>query len=169
MNRSDQAISAMPYTVAIINDALDIVGMLDCLLNVHGFRTVQWRITEHPNGDAEFVVDAPADAVLWDVSLPGSRSWRAFEGVARSREVAQRSIVLTTTNRHLVEGMLDNHGAHVRVITAPYDFDALVAAIVAAVTATPPGSSRAGDPSRGSSLPSHLFPVGEPLRVATSV
>jgi len=136
------ATSSRP-TVAIINDVPDIAAMLESLFVGQGCDVVSWSIGRTRSGEPCLQPGRPAAALVWDVSLPGTDSWRALELLGQASR-PHPEIVLTTSNAGLLAPTARLIKAEGRIVQAPYDLDLLIAAVRAAISpsGTPYGVSR---------------------------
>jgi hypothetical protein len=87
-------------TVAIINDAPDVAAIVECLFHAAGFQAVRWIIVGRSDG-ISLAIGPLAVVLVWDVSVPESASWKAFEALI-SRPDAGPEIILTSSNARLL-------------------------------------------------------------------
>ncbi len=134
--------AAMPdaRVVAILNTSEDIVALLSELLRSDGFRPVVGFIPDFREGRqdlAAFLREHDPAAIIWDIALPYDRNWAFFQQVSGSAAARGRRVVLTTTNKRALDGLVGPTPAH-ELVGKPYDIDVLLAAVHRATGAAPP-------------------------------
>jgi CheY-like chemotaxis protein len=118
--------------IAVINSSDDTVDMLRTCLQSHGFSRVVTAHARHfRDGDADFLkfVDEHQPALfLYDISLPYEQNWRFLQQQLSSESMQGRLLVLTTTNKRALEGLVGPTDA-LEVLGKPYDLDQIMRAV----------------------------------------
>ena len=125
-----------PITVAVVNSSEDTVAMLVSCLTTRGFPSVATaQVPDIKRGETdivEFLRTHDPRVILWDVSLPYDENWRLLQYVLRLEEMHGRRVVVTTTNRRVLEDLVGPTGAF-EIHGKPYDLDVIMSAVQRAV------------------------------------
>lgn len=127
--------------VAVINSNEDTVEMLRAYLQQNGFTSVTTgHVTDIRNGRMDFLkyVEAHDPAVIvYDISIPYEENWRFLHLLMSSEAMQGRKVIVTTTNKRVLEQLVgENTGAY-EIVGKPYDLQAIVTAVQRAAGKTP--------------------------------
>lgn len=119
--------------VAVINSSEDTVEMLRACLQQNGFTSVVTaHVTDIRSGKLDFLkfLDQHDPAVfVYDISIPYEENWRFLQLLTTSEEMAGRKVIVTTTNKRLLDKLVgQDTGAH-EIVGKPYDLQAIVDAV----------------------------------------
>jgi DNA-binding NtrC family response regulator len=118
--------------VAIVNNAVESIGLLNDVLASAGFATVEAYMIEFKRGmrdlDAFFREHRP-QAVIWDIAIPYVDNWTFLQEQVLARGFLPAScFVVTTTNRTALDMLVGSTNA-IELIGRPFDLDAIVQAV----------------------------------------
>lgn len=124
----------LPYVplVAVVNSSVDIVSLIQEVLVGEGYRVVTHASSSRLAGVAEreFLLQHQPRAVVFAVSPPYERGWAIFRML--EQEFPHFGWVVTTTNTRALEEWVGPTDA-IELVGKPFDLDALIAAVHAAV------------------------------------
>ena len=135
--------STGPVVVAVFNTSDDIVEMLRFALEYEGFIAITGHIGDMIRGSFDvqrFVAQHQPRVVIYDVAPPYERNWRFLQHLCRMPELEGRKFVLTTTNEARVREFADTEQTLHEILGKPYDIQAVVQAVKAAVAIGPESS-----------------------------
>jgi CheY-like chemotaxis protein len=128
-------------TVAVINSSEDTLELLRTCLHSHGFTSVatgQAHDIRTGQVDIAAFLGAHDPAVLiYDISIPYEDNWRFLQRLMDKPEMRGRRVVVTTTNKRVLEGLVGPACAF-EIHGKPYDIEEIVRAVERAVA---PGST----------------------------
>ncbi len=119
--------------VAVINTSEEVITMLSMALDEEGFSVVG-QLTRTVNFKREelslqqFLADHQPQVVLWDIAPPYEENWAYFQSVQQGGAFSGRGVVLTTTNKRVLEQLVGATGA-IEIVGKPYDLDQIVGAV----------------------------------------
>jgi DNA-binding response OmpR family regulator len=114
--------------VAVINSSEDTVEMLRTLLEREGWETVEAHVDDIKRGRTDFLKlleTHDPQVILWDVPPPYDQSWTFLQLVRSSRAMANRVVIVTTTNKQALERFVGPTDA-IEIFTKPYDVEILI-------------------------------------------
>ena len=119
-------------TVAILNSSADTIDMLKTCLHHHGFTSVVGaHVYDFRNGDADFrqfLEHHDPRVLIYDIAIPYEDNWRFLQELLATDAMAGRRVVVTTTNKRVLESMVGPTRAF-EVHGKPYDIDLIVSAV----------------------------------------
>lgn len=117
--------------VAVINTSVDVVALLVDVLTEEGFRATGAFVVDFRDGrddlDAHLDRHDPA-VVVWDIAVPYEENWRYFLEMRARPSLRERGLVLTTTNKRVLDAIVGPTEA-LEIVGKPFDLDAIVAAV----------------------------------------
>jgi DNA-binding response OmpR family regulator len=119
-------------TVAIFNASEDTVEMLKVLLADRGFRALGGMTDHVKSGEFDFVAFMEAqkpDALIWDIAPPYDRNWNFFKLLRTVESLKRCHVVLTTTNKHHLDGLAGVTTGAIEIVGKPYDLQAIADAV----------------------------------------
>ena len=107
--------------------------MLRACLQQNGFTALATaHISDIRNGRMDFlkfVEEHDPDVIVYDISIPYEENWRFLQLLMSSEAMNGRKVVLTTTNKRVLERLVGHDtGAH-EIVGKPYDLQAIVNAV----------------------------------------
>ena len=125
--------SRPPPVVVLINASDDTVEMVKRMLEVNGISCLtSCHFTDLKKGIinfSDFLKRNNPDVVIFDISPPYLENWRFFETMRDSREMNDRGIVLTTTNKIRLDEIVGNNSNAIEIVGKPYDLQQISNAI----------------------------------------
>ena len=119
-------------TVAVLNSSLDTIDMLKARLHYSGFPSVVGaHVYGFRTGAADirkFLEQHDPRVLIYDIAIPYEENWRFLQELLTTDVMAGRRVVLTTTNRKVLESMVGPTNAF-EVHGKPYDIDLIVSAV----------------------------------------
>ena len=119
--------------VAVINSSEDTVEMLRACLQQHGFTAVATaHVPDIRNGKTdflEFVETHDPRVIVYDVSIPYEENWRFLQLLQSSAAMEGRAVVVTTTNKRVLDRLVGEDTGAFEIIGKPYDLNAIVEAV----------------------------------------
>src|SRR5437588_13100757 len=101
--------AASPPLIAVINNSEEVVELLRLALETEGFTHVTEAVLTFKRGQhdvQQFMTEHDPHAVVWDISLPYEENWVFFRGILDSGVMEGRGLVLTTTNKRVLEELV---------------------------------------------------------------
>ena len=125
-------------TVAVLNSSVDTIDMLKTRLHQCGFASVVGaHVHDFRAGDADinkFLAEHDPRVLIYDIAIPYDDNWRFLQELLTSTSMAGRRVVVTTTNKQVLESMVGPTRA-LEVHGKPYDIDLVVSAVERAARA----------------------------------
>ena len=122
-------------TVAVLNSSVDTIDMLKTCLHQHGFTSVVGaHVYDFRTGAADirtFLEQNDPRVLIYDIAIPYEENWRFLQELLTTDAMAGRRVILTTTNRKVLESMVGQTNAF-EVHGKPYDIDLIVSAVESA-------------------------------------
>ena len=119
-------------TVAVLNSSVDTIDMLKTCLHQRGFSSVVGaHVHDFRAGDADidkFLAQHDPRVLIYDIAIPYDDNWRFLQELLASDSMAGRRVVVTTTNKQVLESMVGPTRAF-EVHGKPYDIDLVVSAV----------------------------------------
>ena len=119
-------------TVAVLNSSVDTIDMLKTCLHQHGFTSVVGaHVYDFRTGDADFrkfLAHHDPRVLIYDIAIPYEDNWRFLQELLATDAMAGRRVVVTTTNKRVLESMVGPTRAF-EVHGKPYDIDLIVSAV----------------------------------------
>jgi DNA-binding NtrC family response regulator len=119
-------------TVAVLNSSVDTIDMLKTCLHQHGFTSVVGaHVYDFRTGDADFrkfLEQHDPRVLIYDIAIPYEDNWRFLQELLATDAMAGRRVVVTTTNKRVLESMVGPTPAF-EVHGKPYDIDLIVSAV----------------------------------------
>ena len=119
--------------IALCNTSFETQEVLRELLQELGFQPLTCHVDDIRRGKHDFLrflEQQDPGVVLWDIAPPYAENWTFFQLVRSSHAMDGRKIVVSTTNKEMLDRIvgMDTH-AHV-VVGKPFDMEELVRSIV---------------------------------------
>lgn len=119
--------------VAIINTSEEVIAMLALAFEDEGFtvvgehaRTLAFRREEQSL--QQFLELHQPRVVVWDIAPPYEENWAYFQQVQASGAFRGRGVVLTTTNKRVLDQLVGETRA-IELVGKPFDLGEIVAAV----------------------------------------
>jgi CheY-like chemotaxis protein len=116
--------------VAVINSNEDTVEMLRACLQQNGFTAVPTgHVTGIRNGRTDFlkfIEEHNPAVIVYDVSIPYEENWRFLHLLMSSEAMKGRKVVVTTTNKRVLEQLVGEKTDAHEIVGKPYDLQAIV-------------------------------------------
>lgn len=147
--------------VAVINSNQDTVEMIRACLQQNGFTSVTTgHVTDIRAGRLDFLrflEEHDPNVIVYDVGLPYEENWRFLQLLLSSEAMKHRKVVVTTTNKRVLDRLIGAESGALEVVGKPYDLQAIVDAVQKAASGKPsdsraiiePVSRTAGDRASG--------------------
>ncbi len=126
--------SEKPLKVAVFNTSVETVEIIKQILEDEGFRVAggtETFVTEFKRAKKDlrsYLARERPDVVVWDIALPYVENWKYFRAQVESGAFAGRGVVLTTTNRRVLDALVGPNDA-LEVIGKPFDLHELIDAV----------------------------------------
>ena len=134
-----RASTGQSTVIAVINSSDDTVEMLRTCLQQEGYTSVvTGHVPDIKRGRLDFVsflTHHDPQVVLYDVSIPYEENWRFLQLLMSSEEMDGRRVVITTTNKRVLESFVGKTEA-IEIHGKPYDLQEIIKSVNAAVAAT---------------------------------
>jgi CheY-like chemotaxis protein len=134
--------------VAVINSNEDTVEMLRACLQQNGFSSVVTaHVTDIRNGRTDFlafVAQHDPAVIVYDVCIPYEENWRFLQLLMSSEAMTGRRVVVTTTNKRVLEQLIGEKTEAHEIIGKPYDLQSIVEAVRRAAGGRPKGAASRG-------------------------
>ena len=134
--------------VAVINSNEDTVEMLRAFLQHDGFTTVvTGHVTDIRNGRLDFlrfVEEHQPAVIVYDISIPYAENWRFLQLLCSSEAMNGRKVVVTTTNKRVLDALVGEDTGALEIIGKPYDLRSIASAVRKAVGLQPEPDSVSG-------------------------
>ena len=119
--------------VAVINSNEDTVEMLRASLQQNGFTAVATgHVTDIRNGRTDFLKfmeEHNPRVIVYDIGIPYEENWRFLQLLTSSEAMTDCKVVVTTTNKRVLERLVgEDTGAH-EIVGKPYDLQSIVDAV----------------------------------------
>jgi DNA-binding NtrC family response regulator len=119
-------------TIAVLNSSVDTIDMLKTRLNQRGFASVVGaHVYDFRVGGADintFLEQHDPRVLIYDIAIPYEDNWRFLQALLAADSMTGRRIVVTTTNKKVLESMVGPTRAF-EVHGKPYDIDLIVSAV----------------------------------------
>jgi CheY-like chemotaxis protein len=116
--------------VAVINSNEDTVEMLRACLQQNGFTAVATgHVPGIRNGRTDFlkfIEEHNPAVIVYDVSIPYEENWRFLHLLMSSEAMKGRKVVVTTTNKRVLEQLVGEKTDAHEIVGKPYDLQAIV-------------------------------------------
>ena len=127
--------------IAVVNSSEDTVEMLRACLQQNGFSSVVTaHVTDIRKGTMdflEFVEEHDPKVFIYDVAIPYEENWRFLQLLMSSEAMHGRKVVVTTTNKRVLEQLIGQKTDAHEVVGKPYDLQAIVDAVQRAAGRAP--------------------------------
>ena len=141
-------------SVAVINSNEDTVQMLRAALQQDGFTSVTiGHVTDIRNGRLDFLqflAEHDPRVIIYDISIPYEENWKFLQLLMSSESMDGRRIVVTTTNKRVLDRLIGGDIPVLEVVGKPYDLQAIVDAVRSAAAKKPPSRAVIEPPARNS-------------------
>jgi DNA-binding NtrC family response regulator len=135
MNRAS---TEQSIAVAIINSSDDTVEMLRTCLQQEGYSSiVTAHVEDIKRGRLDFVSflgQHDPRVLVYDVAIPYEENWRFLQLLMSSEEMNGRRVVITTTNKKVLEDFVGKTPA-IEIHGKPYDLREIIESVNAAAGA----------------------------------
>jgi hypothetical protein len=121
-----------PFTVALINNSEDLLGILQAFLTAEGIPAVIEHLARFKRGEvniAQFLTAHDPEVVVWDIPPPYDANWAYFQYVRQLPEAQGRQFVLTTTNLVLLHEAAGSDVTAIEAVGKPFDLEDIRRAI----------------------------------------
>ena len=139
-------------SVAVINSNEDTVQMLRAALQQDGFTSVTiGHVTDIRNGRLdflEFLEQHDPKVIVYDISIPYEENWKFLQLLMSSESMNGRRVVVTTTNKRVLDRLIGVEIPVLEVVGKPYDLQAIVDAVRSAAGKQPPSDAVIEQPVR---------------------
>jgi CheY-like chemotaxis protein len=128
----------MPHTVAILNSNEDVLEMLRFAFEDAGFNTVTAHVPDIKRGHTDFLAfleKHDPDAIIYDIAPPYRDNWTFLQLVLSMDPVKRRKVVLTTSNRRLLQETAGEAVQAFEISEKPYDIQEIVSAAQRGISA----------------------------------
>jgi DNA-binding response OmpR family regulator len=119
--------------VAVINSNEDTVEMLRACLQQNGFTSVTTaHVTDIRNGRTDFLKfleEHDPKIIVYDVGIPYEENWRFLQLLMSSDAMKGRRIVVTTTNKRVLDRLVGSETRSFEIVGKPYDLQVIVDAV----------------------------------------
>ena len=127
--------------VAVINSNENTVEMLRTCLQQHGFTAVATaHVTDIRHGRVDFLELIEAhdpQVIVYDVAIPYEENWRFLQLLMSSEAMQDRKVVVTTTNKRVLDNLVGEQTGAQEIVGKPYDLRTVVEAVQRAAGKTP--------------------------------
>jgi CheY-like chemotaxis protein len=123
--------AASPPLIAVVNNSEEVVELLRLALETEGFTHVTEAVLSFKRGQrdvVQFMAEHDPHGIVWDISLPYEENWEFFRGILDGGVLTGRGVVLTTTNKRVLEELV-GPTATLELVGKPYDLDQLFGAL----------------------------------------
>ncbi|HLL60637.1 MAG TPA: hypothetical protein VK338_02885 [Candidatus Nitrosocosmicus sp.] len=121
--------------VAIINSTEDIIEAISLILMDAGFLTVTAISVDFKKGRKDvstFLKKHDPKVIVYDIAPPYEENWQFFKNVKNSDEAKNRTFILTTTNKDMLEKLTGKTDA-IEIVGKPFDMKQIVDAVKKAI------------------------------------
>lgn len=119
--------------IAVINSSDDTVEMLRTCLHQNGFTSVVTaHVTDIRRGTTdflEFIEEHEPEVLLYDIAIPYEENWRFLQLLMSSESMKGRRVVVTTTNKRVLDQLIGQKTDAHEIVGKPYDLQAIVDAV----------------------------------------
>lgn len=122
--------------VAIINNAIESIELLNQALVDQGFATIEAYVIEFKRGMRDldtFFHEHRPQAVIWDIAVPYIDNWKFFQTHVLGRQLLPASCFVVTTANRMVLDLLVGPTDAIELIGSPSDLALIVAAVKRAI------------------------------------
>lgn len=141
--------------VAVINSNEDTVEMIRACLQQNGFTSVTTgHVTDIKNGRMDFLKfleEHDPKVIVYDISIPYEENWRFLQLLLSSDAMTSRKVVVTTTNKRVLDRLLGTETGALEIVGKPYDLQVIVEAVQRAAGMKPPAGRATVEPLRRAS------------------
>ena len=127
--------------IAVINSSEDTVEMLRACLQQNGFTAVVTaHVTDLRRGTTDFlkfIEEHDPKVLVYDIAIPYEENWRFLQLLMSSESMNGRRVVITTTNKRVLEQRIGQKTEAHELVGKPYDLQAIVDAVQRAAGRTP--------------------------------
>ena len=127
--------------IAVINSSEDTVEMLRACLQQNGFTAVVTaHVTDLRRGTTDFlkfIEEHDPKVLAYDIAIPYEENWRFLQLLMSSESMNGRRVVITTTNKRVLEQLIGQKTEAHELVGKPYDLQAIVDAVQRAAGRTP--------------------------------
>jgi hypothetical protein len=130
--------NASDDTYEMVQRMLDTLG-LNCIVGCH-----MAELRKHYISFGRYLAEYEPQVVIFDIDAPFEENWHLFGTLLHDKAMEGRGVVLTTTNKQLLDKTIGESSRVLELVGKPYDLNEIKLAIEAALkraqkAAPPPG------------------------------
>ncbi len=115
--------------LAILNTSQELIEVLQIAFEDEGFKTVSYVTVDYKSGEKNIptlIEKHHPNAIIYDIAIPYEENWKFFKEL--SQQFQQIPVVLTTTNKDVLEKLVGPTGAF-EIVGKPFDLAQIIKAV----------------------------------------